>query len=118
MIRFALRVALLGAAFSLATLVLGWWTVPVLGAAWALADRGAASAPTTAAVAAMLGWGALLAWNATYPSFALLSRRLSGLVGPPTALLVVATLLLAAALAWGAAALVGGVLRAIRDTPA
>jgi hypothetical protein len=112
MLRLALRVTLLGGAFAAATFALGWWTVPVLGAAWALVDRRATAAATTAAAAATLGWGALLAWNATYAGFGLLGRRLSGVLGSPAVLLVVATLLLAAALAWGAAALVGGVLRA------
>jgi hypothetical protein len=114
MLRFALRVMLLAASFAAATIALGWWTVPLLGAAWPIIDRDDIGAPRTAALAAILGWGALLTWDATYPAFGLLGRRLSGVLGPPVVLLVAATLLLAAALAWGAATVVSGILPSTR----
>jgi hypothetical protein len=113
MFRFALRVMLLAASFAAATIALGWWTVPLLGAAWPIIDRDDIGAPRTAALAAILGWGALLTWDATYPPFGLLGRRLAGVFGPP-AVLLVATLLLVAALAWGAATVVSGILDSTR----
>jgi hypothetical protein len=107
MVRSALRVVLLALAFAIATLVLGWWTVPVIGAAWGLVDREDRAAAMIAASAAVLGWGALLLWDASYAAFGTLARRMGGVFSAPAAVVVIATLLLAAALAWGAAVLGG-----------
>ena len=109
--RLALRLILLAAAFALATLALGWWTVPLLGAAWAVLDSGRRWTAVTASLGATLGWAALLLWNASYSAYGTLQSRVGAIFGAPGALLVVVTLLLAAALAWGAAAAISGVVR-------
>jgi len=62
--RMLLRVALLTAAFALATAAFGWWTVPVLGVVWgALVGRNGRPVRTSA-VAAGVAWTMFLAWGA------------------------------------------------------
>ena len=58
--RASLRIVLLAIAFALGTWILGWWAVPLLGAAWGLLRRGTPRF-ATAFIAAALAGGALLA---------------------------------------------------------
>ncbi|HEU4566115.1 MAG TPA: hypothetical protein VFS05_15750 [Gemmatimonadaceae bacterium] len=100
----ALRIALLALALALATLVAGWWGVPVAAAAWGVMARGRAAAAREAALAAAIGWALLLAWQATRGPLGALASRLAGVFGVPTPALILITLLWGALLAWSAAA--------------
>jgi hypothetical protein len=115
--RTLVRLALLAPAFALATWAFGWWTVPVLAAAWGAArargtrrpvesaiDRG----PAEAAAAALVAWGALLAAAAARGPVGALAGGLAELIGAPAAALVVLTLVFPALLAWSAAAAARG----------
>jgi hypothetical protein len=55
-----LRLALLAAAMAVATVAFGWWGIPVVGAAWGVVARRQRGPALSAALAAMLAWGALL----------------------------------------------------------
>jgi hypothetical protein len=102
------------ALFAVATRLLGWWTVPVLGALAvvaaavlgpARAPRQGASVARGAALAAALGWAALLAWAAAGPQFGAVGALVGGILRAPWPAVAVVTLVLPALLAWCAAAL-------------
>jgi hypothetical protein len=104
MIRHLLLVGALTAAMALGTWWLGWWVVPVLGAAWGVARYGAYPS-VTAAVAAALGWTVILGVQAVQGPMGEVSRTLAGAVGVPGWLPMIATLLFPAGLAAAAARL-------------
>lgn len=101
--RGLLRLTLLGAAFALATRALGWWAVPVLGAAWTLVSRGAIRAPWEAALCAIIGWSSIFVWTAATGPLGELTRRTAEIFTVPSAALVGVTLLYGGLLAWGGA---------------
>ena len=101
-----IRVLALAAVLAGATWVLGWWSVPIAGAVYALVRRGAPHVVRESVFAAVLGWGALLAMQGTHPAFGRLSSALSGLFPVPVWALMLLSLGFAAALAGAAAALV------------
>ena len=103
--RAMIRVILLAAAFALATRALGWWVVPIVGAAWTLIMRGSLRAPWQAALAAILGWGAIFLFTALTAPLGELARRVAGILGQPPAVLYAVTLLYGALLAWSGAGL-------------
>ena len=116
-----LPVLLLWAALMAAgTRLLGWWTVPVLGALAPLvaaatggepwAPRHGRSVARGAALAAVLGWAALLVWAGTGPQFETVTGLVRTLLKVPWPAVALLTLLLPALLAWSAAALSEGVL--------
>lgn len=49
------------AAIAAGTWVVGWWTVPVVGAIWGYVRRDDAAGPLAAGLAAMVAWGLLIA---------------------------------------------------------
>jgi hypothetical protein len=114
--RTLVRLALLAAAFALATRAFGWWTVPVLAAAWGAArawdGRAAATSvirgPAEAALAALAAWAVLLGLAAARGPAGELAGRLAELMRVPAPALVLLTLLVPAALAWSAAAVARG----------
>jgi len=109
--RAVLRGALLAMAFALATAVLGWWTVPALGALWGiLAPRGSRPG-TTAALAAMTGWLALLVSAALRGPAWELAAKVGGVMALPGWAFVVLTLVYPALLAGLAATAVHAVAR-------
>lgn len=55
-----LGILMLAAAFALGTMVIGWWAVPVIGAAWGLAAAPDKKPARVAGLSALLGWTALL----------------------------------------------------------
>jgi len=101
--------AVLVAAFALAA-KLGWWTVPLVGALWALLRPPLARPALTAALAAGLAWLLWLTFDAVRGEGALgtLATRLSGLLRLPVPVLFLVAILFPALLAWSAAALGGG----------
>ena len=109
-----LRVIILAIVFAVATFVAGWLSVPVLGALFALLVR-KPSAPGEAALAALLGWGALLARAALVPAFTTLLARLGGIFPMPGAGVLILALVFAMALAWSSARLVTAVIIRARD---
>ena len=109
------------------TRLLGWWSVPILGALAPLAatrsgadhwvPRQGRSVARGAALAAVLGWAALLAWAVAGSQFGTVTGLVGTLLRVPWPALVVVTLLLPALLAWSAAALAEGAL-AMAHVPA
>ncbi len=105
------RVLALAACFAAATAFVGWWTVPVIAGAYALARRHSL-APREAMFAALIAWIALFARQMTQPSFATLLDRLGKLFPVPGIGVVLLALVLATILAWSAARVVTGVVLA------
>ena len=103
-----IRVIVLAIVFAVATFVAGWLSIPVIGAVFAIVVR-KPSAPGEAALAALLGWGALLARSALVPAFTTLLARLGGIFPIPGVGVVVLALVFAMALAWSSARLVTAV---------
>lgn len=104
------RVVLLAALMAVATCFAGWITLPALAAVYAVLVR-ARSAPGEAALAALIGWGVLLARVSMVPAFTTLLSRLGGIFPiPGVAVALGVTLLFAVVLAWSAARVVVGVL--------
>lgn len=104
-----IRVIVLAIVFAVATYFVGWMCVPAIGGVYAIAVR-KQSAPGEAALAALLGWGALLARVAMVPAFTTLLARLGGIFPIPGAGVLVLTLVFAMALAWSSARLVTAVV--------
>ena len=104
----AVRLVLLTAACIAGTAALGWWAVPVIGAAWGLVGRGTARPILTVATAALLAWAVLLIWSALSGPVASLAATLGAIAGVPGAVFVILTLALPFGLAGCAAAVTGG----------
>lgn len=105
------QLIVLSGLFAALTWVAGWWMVPVLGAAhgaWAAHRR---LTLVTAALSAVLGWGTLLAYDASVGPMGRLLHVLGALFHMPGAALVVLTLSYAALLAVSAAGLTRGLRR-------
>lgn len=107
-----LRVVLLAALMAGCTMLVGWFAVPVLAAVFAVVVR-KASAPGEAALAALLGWGALLARVAMVPAFTTMLPQIGALFGAPGAVVAVLSIALGVLLAWSAARVVAGLV--VRD---
>lgn len=103
------RVMVLAILMAAATYSVGWYSVPVLGALYALLLR-KEHAAGDAALAALLGWGALLARVSAAPSFTTLLDRLGGIFPIPGTAVVALTLVLAVLLAWSSARIVSALV--------
>ncbi len=103
--RPTLQVAILSVAFALATVVLGWWAVPVLAGVWGVVARVDERPAVVAALGAGLGWILLLVWTAAQGPAGELAQRAAGVMGIPSALLFLITVLFPMMIAWGAAVL-------------
>jgi hypothetical protein len=110
-------ILVLTVAMALATFWIGWWTVPVVGAAWGIARRGEDLPAATAAVAASLSWTLLLVLQAGRGPVGELSRRLGGIMGVPGWLPLLMTILFPAILGGAAAVLAGGVTPPAKREP-
>ncbi len=104
----ALKILLLGSAFALGTVVIGWWAVPILGATWGLIGPNRKRAPLLAAVSAGWGWVLLLLWNAWQGSLLTLANRAAGVMGMGGASLLGITVAFSLVLAWAAAVVASG----------
>ena len=98
------RVVLLAEAFAVATFGLGWWTVPIIAALYALASTNPKRA-RTAGLCALGGWATLLLLDAAKGPVGTMATRLGGVMGLPGVVLLLLTLIFPALLAWSAAAL-------------
>jgi hypothetical protein len=78
-----------------------------------LLDRGSVRGPWIAALAAMLGWGAILLWTAATGPLGELARRTAAMLSAPPAVLIAVTLLYGGLLAWSAGTLASTVRAAI-----
>lgn len=99
------RYVLLAEAFAVATFGIGWWTVPLLAAAWGYFS----SDPNRArniALAAGGGWATLLALDAARGPVNVMADQLGAVMSIPPAALYVITLLFPALLALCAATIV------------
>lgn len=74
------RLVLLATAFALATFVAGWWAVPLVAAVYAAITTAQRSSALVSGVAAMLGWGALLAITASRGPIGTLAVELGGVL--------------------------------------
>lgn len=109
----ATRLGALAAVYAVATALVGWWSLPIVSAAWALiaARRRTASVGWLAALGAAIGWLALLAYDAARGPAAALATTLGGVMRVPAPALVLVTLGFAALVAGSTGALVGAVAR-------
>lgn len=107
-----LRMALLGVAIALGTVLVGWWIVPLLGALYGVVARGTPWPGLVAGLAGGIGWGGYLAivgfGGAPISKFA---GDLAHAMSLPTWGPHVATLLFPAALSGLAASLTAQLLR-------
>jgi hypothetical protein len=79
-LRNYVRILLLGIAVAIGTWILGWWAVPLLGAAWGVLRRGRPRF-WTAALAAVVGWWLLMLFNATRGSVGGMASLLGDIFG-------------------------------------
>ncbi len=111
--------AIVTAVMALATWLLGWWTVPLLGAAAALWDRRRLRSIVKAMAGAVLAWGILLSIQGVLGAgVAALGRDLAVSLGAPSSAPLMLTLILPAVLAGSAAGVVVGLARIRRSLPA
>ena len=104
----ALKVLLLGSAFALGTLVLGWWAIPVLGAVWGLIGPNKKRAPVLSGISAGWGWVLLLLWTAWQGPLLTLAHRTAGVMGMGTVSILGITVAFSVVLAWAAAVVAAG----------
>lgn len=104
-----IRVLVLAVLMAAATMFFGWVAVPVLAAVFAVIVRGV-TAPSEAALAALLGWGALLARVAMAPAFSTLLPQVGAIFQVPGVVVVVLSVVLGVLLAWSAARAVTGIM--------
>ena len=96
------RYALLAEAFAVATFGLGWWTVPVIAAAWAIFSSDPHRVRNVS-VAAAGGWATLLVLDAVRGPVDVMAAQLGAVMGLPPFVLYFVTLLFPALLALCAA---------------
>jgi hypothetical protein len=99
------RLLALSCVIAAATWVVGWWSVPLCGAAYAMLRRGADHVVRDAAVAAMLAWAALLAYQLAHPAFGRLAASAGAAIPVPAPVLMLVAVLFAGVLAGSAARL-------------
>lgn len=97
-------------AMAVLTWAVGWWTVPIVGGAWAFVKRDDAAAPLLAGLAAMLAWGILLLLGAVSGPVGTVMRVVGEAMRIGPAGLLALTLVYAALLGASAAALVRAVV--------
>ena len=95
-----------------ATWVVGWWTVPLVGAVAGFF----LSRPALVGLACALAWAALLGMHSVAGAVGRLSVTLAGIMGVPAIALFVITILFPFALGWSSASL-GRALRPTSHQP-
>ena len=117
----AYRILLLAGAFTLATLLLGWWGVAIAAVVAGLFLGWQPGGTIDVVLGALLSWSALLAWEATRGPLLALAARLGPVFFVPGPVFLLLPLLYAVLLAWSGAALGGALtsrLRGRRAVPA
>jgi len=102
--RTVVKFLLLAEVFAVTTFGLGWWSVPLVAAAWGLLSRSNGKA-LFAALAAMGGWTTLLLLDVVRGPVATMGLQLGGVMHLPAFGLYAFTLIFPALLAWCAASL-------------
>jgi hypothetical protein len=97
-------------AMALATWMAAWWTVPLVGAAWAFVRHDDAAAPLLAGLAAMAGWGLLLLISSVTAPVGAVMRVVGATMQLGPAAMVALTLAFAGLLGASAGALVRAVV--------
>lgn len=105
MLRSIVKFVLITEAFAVATFALGWWIVPVLGFVLGLTLDRARGPVRYATLCAAAGWLSLLLLDAARGPLVEVATRFSGVMGIPSSVLIVATLLFPALFAGTAAAI-------------
>ena len=100
-----IRYVLLAEGFAVATFGIGWWTVPIIAAAWSLFSRDTHRARYVA-LAAAGGWTTLLVLDAVRGPINVMADQLGAVMSLPPFVLYFVTLLFPALMAWAAATLV------------
>jgi hypothetical protein len=78
-----LRLAMLAVLIAAGTMLLGWWSVPVLGLLYGGARGAGKGRALEAGVGAALGWAGVLAWSAPLGPVWQLAGRAGGIFGLP-----------------------------------
>lgn len=99
------RYVLLAEAFAVTTYALGWWTVPIVAAAWVLFSTDM-NRVRNAGLAAAGGWASLLLLDVARGDVGAMGSQLAGVMRLPAVLLYVITLVFPAILAWCAGVIV------------
>ncbi len=97
-----MRAAGIALVLAAATVLAGWWAVPITACLGGLLLAPRAWDGMRAAVAAVAAWGALLGWTAATSPLAKLLHQLSSLMHVPGWSLIAVTLVFPAGLAWSA----------------
>lgn len=105
----AVRLVVVTAAVGAGTIVLGWWTVPVIGALHGLVTPSRWRVPE-AAIGAGAAWSLLLLWNATQGPVMQLANQVGRIFMVSGAVLIAGTVAFAMLLAASAAELTGALL--------
>ena len=95
---------LLSEGFAVTTYGTGWWSVAVVAALWGLFSTDPHRA-RNAAIAAAGGWGTLLLLDVARGPVSTMATQLGDLMGVPSVVLYLLTLLFPALIAWSAATL-------------
>lgn len=97
------RLVLLATAFAVATFAFGWWAVPLVAAGYAAITTAQRASALVSGLAAMLGWGALLAITASHGPVGTLATALGGILQVRPAAVYAATIAFPGLLAVSAA---------------
>ena len=108
--RSFVKMVLLAEAFAVATYGLGWWTVPVVAALYALVSV-ERNRVLIAGLCAAGGWATLFLLDVAKGPVGSMGAKLGGVMSLPPLALYAATLLFPAVIAWCAATLVPAVRR-------
>ena len=103
--RAALNMIAFIIAIALATALIGWWTVPIVAAAWTYALPRRAGV-LYAALAGAFAWGVLLVWASQSAPVTPVDTLLTQILGVPARSLIALTLAYGALLSGAAALLV------------
>lgn len=102
--RQLVEIGVLTVAVAVATIWIGWWTVPLIGAGWGFGRYSEGWPVATSAVSASLAWVVLLAFMAFQGPVGALARQVGGVMGMPGWLFLAIGILFPAVLAGSAAA--------------
>jgi len=97
-----MRSALIALVLAAATILAGWWAVPIVVCFCVMLLAPRAWDGFRAALAAVAAWGAILGWTAATSPLTKLLHQLSSLMHLPSWALIAVTLVFPMGLAWSA----------------
>ena len=109
---------LLALLMALGTTLAGWWSVPVIGAAWGVVRALRRGVALDAGIAGALGWALLLLRDAARGPVGVVAAQVGAVMGLGAAGLVVLTLLFPFLLGWAAALVSATLARVVRGAAA